>query len=132
MSVAGTDPIADLLTRIRNALAVNKHAISVPHSQLKEQIVKLLKKQGFISDFQVSKEGFKSLNITLANDETPSKITGLARISKPGRRVYVAAQEIPVIMGGHGLVVVSTSKGLLDGATARKQHLGGELMCKVW
>lgn len=132
MSAITTDPIADLLARIRNALAVNKHEVLLPHSKTKEQILSLLKDAKFISEYEIVEDKFKDLKVTLQSDSANSRITGLERISKPGRRVYVAAAEIPRVMAGKGLVVISTSKGLMAGETARKQRIGGELMCKVW
>lgn len=125
------DPIADLLTRIRNAKTSRKSVVVMPHSKLKEQVAKILKSNKFIEDVTVAKSGdFKSLEITLSTD--PDTLTSLIRISKPGRRVYTAAKDIPLVLGGRGLVIVSTSGGVMSGRDARKANLGGELICKVW
>src|SRR5687768_1377419 len=107
MSVVVTDPIADLLARIRNALAVHQTEVSIPHSKLKEQLLKLLKSHGFITGYRRDKDGYRNLVVELVETGSPVMITGLARISKPGRRVYVSATDIPRVMGGRGLVVVS-------------------------
>ena len=131
MRIITTDPIADLLTRIRNGLAVSQDTIVLPYSKMKEAIVKLLKERNFITDYKVG-EGNKELNLILFELDANSRITGLERISKPGRRVYVASRDIPKIMGGRGVVIVSTSKGVIDGEAAKQQGLGGELICKVW
>jgi small subunit ribosomal protein S8 len=125
------DPIADLLTRLRNAKTAGLKSIVMPHSKLKEQVAKILKNNHFIAAVEVAKEGnFKTLAITLAED--PDTITSLVRISKPGRRVYTTAKNIPLILGGRGIVIVSTSGGIMSGREARKAGLGGELICKVW
>jgi small subunit ribosomal protein S8 len=132
MAVTLSDPIADMLTRIRNGLAVNKAEVSMPHSKAKEAIAKLLKQYGFILGYQVSREGFAQLVITLSDDVTNSRLNHLKRVSKPGQRVYVKATEIPTLMRGRGLSIVSTSKGVMAGHEARKQNLGGEYICEVW
>jgi small subunit ribosomal protein S8 len=125
------DPIADLLTRIRNAKTARRSTISMPHSKLKEQVAKILEANHFLSDVKVAEaEGFKSLELTLPSD--PEAITSLIRVSKPGRRVYTSAKDIPLVLGGRGLVIVSTSGGVMTGRDARKAGLGGELICKVW
>lgn len=132
MKRASTDPIADLLTRIRNALAVNKPAVEVPHSKVKEEIVKVMQKQKLVEAYAVSKDFPKVIEIRLRSKSTNSPINSLQRVSKPGRKVYSSAKEIPSVMRGKGLLVVSTSKGIMSGKEAREQGLGGELMCKVW
>jgi len=132
MKKALTDPIADLLTRIRNALAVGQTTTQVPHSKLKEQILELLKQRELIDSYSKKSDGLPVLEITLNSNQTNSPINGLQRVSKPGRRVYAKAGAIPSVMRGRGLMVVSTSKGLMSDSEARKQHLGGELICKVW
>ncbi|QQR52030.1 30S ribosomal protein S8 [bacterium] len=125
------DPIADLLTRLRNAKTAGLKSIVMPHSKLKEQVAKILKSNRFVTDVAVAKDGsFKSLSITLSDD--PDAITSLIRISKPGRRVYTTAKNIPLVLGGRGMVIVSTSGGIMSGRDARKAGLGGELICKVW
>ena len=133
MSVVSTDPIADMLTRIRNAIAVRKSEISMPHSKTKESVVRLLQANGFIEgvrvdDAQVGKTLVVTINDVLSNP----RITEIVRLSKPGRRYYAGAKEIPVIKRGRGLVIVSTSKGLMTGAEAKKLGIGGELICKVY
>lgn len=133
MSKTSTDPIADMLTRIRNAIAVRKNEVKLPHSKVKESVAKLLKETGFVdkvtvADLSVGKE----LTITINADDTNARITEIARLSKPGRREYVGSDKIPVVKRGRGLVILSTSKGILSGAEAKKQGVGGELICKVY
>lgn len=128
-----TDPIADMLTRIRNALAARRAHVVLPHSTMKENIAKILKDNGFISDYRVDASGtFKSLVLTVQSNTTEPAITTLKRVSKPGRRVYSGAADIPVVLGGRGMVIVSTSGGVMSGRDARRKGLGGELICKVW
>jgi small subunit ribosomal protein S8 len=125
------DPIADLLTRIRNASVARKYQIVMPHSKLKQQVAEILRENGFIASVNVAEAGgFKSLELTLKPD--PEAITALERVSKPGRRVYTKADDIPVVLGGRGLVILSTSGGLMTGKQAHRQGLGGELICRVW
>lgn len=125
------DSIADLLTRIRNARTAGRASVSMPYSKLKEQVAGILKDNGFLADVTTSTAGkFKSLELTLMDD--PEVITSLIRVSKPGRRVYTSAQDIPLVLGGRGLVIISTSGGVMTGREARKKGLGGELICKVW
>lgn len=134
MSIITTDPIADMLTRIRNAISVRKNVVTMPHSNLKESIAKVLKAQNFIDDVTVEKtaEGYKALVVTINSENSNARITEIERLSKPGRRWYSSADEIPVVKRGRGIVVVSTSKGLMTGKEAKKQRLGGELICKVF
>lgn len=128
-----TDPIADMLARIRNALAVQKTHINVPYSRMKAAVAHLLKESDFISDVTVGGEGVsKSLTLTLHSENQPARISAIDRVSKPGRRYYVSSQEIPVIKRGRGIVIISTSKGLMTGETAKRQRIGGELICKVY
>ncbi len=125
------DSIADLLTRIRNAGTARKRLVVMPYSKMKESIAKILKDNGFIEAVKVTTDGgFKSLEMTLS--ENPETITSLIRVSKPGRRVYTSADDIPLVLGGRGMVIVSTSGGVMTGRDARKKGLGGELICKVW
>jgi small subunit ribosomal protein S8 len=125
------DPISDLLTRIRNAGVARKPQVVMPHSKLKQQVAEILRDNGFIQGVNVAEAGgFKSLELTLKTD--PEAITSLQRVSKPGRRVYTKAADIPVVLGGRGLVIVSTSAGVMTGRQAHKQGLGGELICRVW
>jgi small subunit ribosomal protein S8 len=133
MSVIATDPIADMLTRIRNAIAVNKTEVSLPHSEVKEKIARILASSGFLSDVSVEQEEqYKNLHLVLNPEGTNSAITEIDRLSKPGRRVYSKAGEIPAVKRGRGVVVISTSKGIMTGEQARTQGLGGELICKVY
>ncbi|HSX02530.1 MAG TPA: 30S ribosomal protein S8 [Candidatus Saccharimonadia bacterium] len=125
------DSIADLLTRIRNAATARKAAVVMPYSKMKEQVARILQANGYLAEVQVAEAGgFKSLELTLPEDA--AAITALVRVSKPGRRVYVGAKEIPAVLGGRGLVILSTSNGVMSGREARKANLGGELICKVW
>jgi small subunit ribosomal protein S8 len=128
-----TDPIADMLTRIRNAIMASRHLVVLPHSKIKEAIAKILKDNGFIADYRVEANGiFKSLVLTVQPDGGRPAITALQRVSKPGRRVYTSADDIPLVLGGRGMVIVSTSGGVMSGREARQAGLGGELICKVW
>ena len=129
-----TDPISDLLTQLRNANQVEKAEISVPHSRLKADIVRVLKKEGFIEDFKVEKVNkHMRILITLRGVGEQRAITGLKRISKPGLRHYVPATKIPkVIRGGLGVSILSTSRGIMTGREAKKEKVGGEVLCFVW
>jgi|AntRauTorckE6833_2_1112554.scaffolds.fasta_scaffold08347_3 small subunit ribosomal protein S8 len=131
--MAASDPVADMLTIIRNAIGVQKNVVKVPLSKLKEQLANVLKDANFIDDVSVDDSGrFPLLVLTLHSDEQNARITGLARMSKPGRRLYAKSTEIPHIMSGRGLVIVSTSHGLMSDRQARKKNVGGELVCKVY
>ncbi len=128
-----SDPIADMLTRIRNAVAVRKSEVVLPHSKIKQAIAELLKKNGFIKDVQVIEASVgKTLKIVINDKGENPRITDLVRMSKPGRREYANVKEIPTVKGGRGIVILSTSKGLMTGAEAKKQGVGGELICKVY
>ena len=129
-----TDPISDLLTRLRNASMVSKPSVSIPHSNFKLELAKLLKNEGYVSDVKVSGEGVKKLiDIDMKySDEGMSVISGMNRLSKPGQRVYSSFDKLPRNNGGLGTVIVSTSRGLLSDSEARKWKLGGELICEVW
>tara|TARA_B110000263_G_C15164166_1_gene443810 strand:+ start:135 stop:542 length:408 start_codon:yes stop_codon:yes gene_type:complete len=129
-----TDPISDLLTRLRNASMVSKPSVSVPHSNFKFDLAKLLKNEGYVSDVKVSGEGVKkSIDIDMKySEEGMSVISGMNRLSKPGQRVYSSFDKLPRNNGGLGTVIVSTSRGLLTDSEARKRKLGGELICEVW
>lgn len=133
MSLQSTDPIADLLTRIRNAAAVGKTEVRVPTSKLKKVVAEQLKVNNYLAD--VKEEAGKpraTLVITINKPGENSNINELSRLSKPGRRMYVKADEIPKVKSGRGLVLVSTSKGVITGQEAAKQRLGGELLLKVY
>jgi len=132
-TIITTDPVADMLSRVRNAIAVQKREVSLPHSKLKAAIARLLKANNFVDDVHISGEGIsKTLTLVLHGAQSNARITEIDRISKPGRRYYVNAQEIPVVKRGRGIVIVSTSKGLMTGDDARAQRIGGELLCKVY
>lgn len=133
MSLQSTDPIADLLTRIRNAAKVGKHQISVPASKLKLTILNELKKAGYIVDVEVIDNKPQNTLVVTINDATENaRFTEINRLSKPGRRLYVGANEIPKVKNGRGMVLVSTSKGVMNGFSAKKQKLGGELLLEVY
>ena len=129
-----TDPIADMLTRIRNANMVSHEKVEMPSSKLKVELAKLLKEEGFITDYEVKEVGkFKVLSITLKYDsKNKPVITRLERISKPGLRNYSKAKHLPKVLGGMGIAIVSTSKGLLTDRKARKENIGGEVLCYVY
>ncbi len=129
-----TDPIADMLTRIRNANMVSHEKVEIPSSKLKVELAKLLKEEGFITDYEVKEVGkFKVLSITLKYDMNKKPvITKLERISKPGLRNYCKAKNLPKVLGGMGIAIVSTSKGLLTDRKARKENIGGEVLCYVY
>ena len=129
-----TDPIADMLTRIRNANTVSHATVEVPASKLKVQLAKLLKEEGFIADYEVKEEGrFKVIVITLKYESNGKPvITKLQRVSKPGLRHYSKAKNLEKVLGGMGIAVVSTPKGLLTDRKARKENVGGEVLCYVY
>ena len=129
-----SDPISDLLTRIRNAVMVSKSNIEIPHSKFKFQLTSLLKDEGYVSDVKITGEGTKKIiNIELKySEDGASVISGMNRLSKPGNRVYSSFDKLPRNNGGLGTVVVSTSRGLSSDSEARKRKLGGELICEVW
>lgn len=129
-----TDPIADMLTRIRNALTQKHETVSMPVSKEKKAIAKILKDEGFITDYVIEGEGVKKeLTITLKYTEDGAKvISGLRRISKPGLRVYAAANELPRVLNGLGIAIISTSNGVMTDRDARKQHVGGEVLAYIW
>ena len=131
--MVSTDPIADMLSRIRNAILVNKTEVSMPHSKMKETVAKQLQSVNYIDDVSVENEGIaKQLKITINEPGTNARITSLERISKPGRRAYAKADSIPVVKNGRGVVIISTSKGVMTGFQATKKRLGGELICRVY
>ena len=133
MSVTSTDPIADMLTRIRNAINVRKSEVRLPHSKVKQSVAELLKASNFVDDVKVEGDGIaKELVITINGEGSNARITEIARLSKPGRRYYVRSQEIPTVKRGRGVVIVSTSKGMMTGEQAKAQKVGGELICKVY
>jgi small subunit ribosomal protein S8 len=128
-----SDPIADFLTRLRNAARSNRHDVTVPHSRIKQEIARILKQEGFIADYSVDtnvkppqiKVSLKFINRTPA-------LTGLRRVSRPGLRKYVGSEEVPRVLGGMGISILSTSRGILTGREAKKEHVGGELLAVIW
>lgn len=127
-----TDPISDMLTRIRNAVASNRGELVLPYSKMKESLAKLLEKEGFITGSQVVEGKIKQLQVNLKYNGGESVITGIERVSKPGQRIYLPVEKIPRTNGGYGVTVVSTSKGLLSDKQARKDRVGGEIICQIW
>ncbi len=128
-----TDPIADMLTRIRNAVMARHDTVLVPASKMKLSIAKILKEEGFISDYSVLRgKPQRMIKITLKYIDEQPAVMGLERVSKPGLRVYVGRGEIPRVYGGLGIVILSTSKGIMTGQEAWRRKLGGELLCYVW
>lgn len=131
--MVSTDPISDMLTRIRNAIAVGKSEVSLPHSRVKQSVAELLQKSGFINEVKADGEGIdKKIRIKINGEDENAKITKISRMSRPGRRLYARANEIPVVKQGRGLVIVSTSKGIMTGDEAKKAKVGGELICQVY
>lgn len=129
-----TDPIADMLTRIRNANVMRYKEVEVPASKIKVEIARILKEEGFISDYKIKKNNVQniiSLNLKYGQNKE-RVITGLKRISKPGLRVYVKAEELPSVLNGLGIAIVSTSKGVMTDKEARKLSLGGEVLAYIW
>jgi len=129
-----SDPLADMLTRIRNAVMVRHESVAIPKSNTKVEIARVLKEEGFIADYQVQEEkGQGTLTISLKYDpEGGSVIQGIQRISKPGLRQYAKADAIPKVLNGLGVAIVSTSKGILTDKNAKAQNAGGEILCEVW
>ena len=128
-----TDPIADLLARVRNAATAQKPEMFVPYSKIKAEIARILKDEGYITDYSVDTEAaHPRIKITNKIANRASAITGLKRVSRPGLRRYVGAQEIPRVLGGMGVSILSTSRGILSGREAKKQNIGGELLAYVW
>lgn len=129
-----TDPVADLLTRIRNGLSSQKAFIEVPSSKLKVEIAKLLKEEGYILNFKVtedSKQGVLTVDLKYSTDGRPA-IDGIRRASKPSRRVYAGKDEVKPVLGGLGVAILSTSRGLMTDKVARREGVGGEILCRVW
>ena len=132
--MAMSDPLADMLTRVRNACMVKFDSVDMPLSKLKVSVAKILKEEGYINDYHIQKDDVQGvLSIDLKYDQSNDKvIIGLRRVSKPGCRRYVNADNIPKVMSGLGIGIVSTSKGVMTDRQARKMRLGGELLCEVW
>jgi small subunit ribosomal protein S8 len=128
-----SDPIADMLTRIRNAIRIKADKVDIPASKMKLEVAKILKEEGFIRAYKILKDkrqGILRINLKYVNGDC--LITGLRRVSKPGRRVYVGGGEIPRVMGGVGVAILTTSRGILSGKTCRNDNVGGEVICYVW
>lgn len=127
-----SDPIADLLIRVKNGYLANKDQIESPWSKILEQIAYILKECGYLNKVAVKEDKFKRLVLTLKYDQGQSVVTGVKRVSKPGVRRYVKYSQIPYVRSGFGTTIISTSKGLMTGDQARKDKLGGEILCEVW
>ena len=130
-----SDPIADMLTRIRNANMAEKKSVKIPHSKIKADIARLLKEEGFVKDYELSEteknKSFLNINLKYTADREPV-IQGLKRISKPSCRKYFNAEEVPRVLGGIGIALLSTSSGVMTDSEARKKNIGGEILCFVW
>lgn len=128
-----TDPISDMLTRIRNAAAAGKAEVSMPYSKLKHSLASILEREGYVGPVSVRENGLKQLIVQLKYDGSgDAVVSGLKRISKPGQRIYVPMDKIPRSNGGLGITILSTSKGLMTDKEARKQKYGGEVICQIW
>ncbi|MDU1911713.1 30S ribosomal protein S8 [Fusobacterium sp.] len=128
-----TDPIADMLTRIRNANAVMHEKVDIPHSTLKDKIAEILKEEGYIANYKVVTDGNKkNIRVYLKYDGKDRIIKGIKRISKPGRRVYSSVEDMPRVLSGLGIAIVSTSKGIVTDRVARRENVGGEVLAFVW
>lgn len=127
-----TDTIADMLTRIRNALAVGKDSVEIPYSKTKAALADVLVREGFIAGATQNDDDRPSLELDLSAAESRRPVTELNRVSKPGRRVYAKAENVPKVLNGRGIVILSTSQGVMSGDEARKHGIGGEIMCEVW
>ncbi len=129
-----TDPVADMLTRIRNAGLVKSEKVDIPASRMKLEIAKILKEEGFIRAYKIlkdKKQGILRITLKYTSDNAPV-IAGLKKVSKPGRRVYVGKEAIPSVMGGVGISVLSTSKGVMGDKLCRRENVGGEVICYIW
>lgn len=129
-----TDPIADMLTRVRNAITARHPKVDVPASKLKAEIARILKEEGYIANFKVAEEGVKrviKIYLKYGSDNLPV-ITKIERVSRPGCRVYVGQKDIPRVQGGLGINILTTPRGVMTGRTARKEGIGGELLCRIW
>ncbi len=131
--MVSTDPVSDMLTRIRNAIAVGKSEVNLPYSKIKQSVAELLKKSGFLNGVKVEGDGIdKKVVIKINPDNENARITEISRLSRPGRRLYAKAKDIPTVKQGRGLIIISTSKGIMTGDEAKKAKIGGELICKVY
>ena len=131
-----SDPIADMLTRIRNANTAKHDTVDIPSSKMKVSIAEILKKEGYIKDYEIQKDekGFETIHVIMkyGKDKNEKIISGLKRISKPGLRVYANTDELPKVLGGLGIAIISTNKGVLTDKEARKENVGGEVLAFVW
>lgn len=133
MSLQSTDQIADLITRIRNAIMVNKNEISVPASKLKLAVLEGLKRTNFIADYNIIEAiPRNSIHVVINENNEAPRISEITKVSKPGRRVYAGVNELPKVKSGRGIILISTSKGVMTGDEAKKARLGGEILVKVW
>ena len=133
MSLQSTDQIADLITRIRNAISANKNEILVPTSKLKVAVAEILVKNGYLASYDVVEGTPRGmLHVVINEPGTVASLSEITKVSKPGRRVYSAAADLPTVKSGRGMIIVSTSKGLMTGKDAKKNHLGGEILVRVW
>jgi small subunit ribosomal protein S8 len=129
-----SDPISDMLTRLRNGLMARHQTVDIPHSNMKESIARILTEEGFVRDFEVLREGAK-VTLRVVLKYTPARrpvMTHLKRISKPGLRIYTGKDRIPRVLGGMGLVIISTPRGVVSGQVAKRLGVGGELLCEIW
>jgi small subunit ribosomal protein S8 len=126
------DPIANMLTCVRNASQALLDEVAIPHSKIKENIARILKNEGYIAEFGVEGDAKKTLKMKLKYSGRRGVIEGLKRVSRPGLRQYVSASEVPRVLGGLGVAILSTSKGVMTGQDARKESVGGEVLCHVW
>ncbi|MCI0416696.1 30S ribosomal protein S8 [bacterium] len=128
-----TDPIADYLIRIRNAISAGHEKVDIPSSRVKVEITKILKEEGFIANYKVQEDAVQgSIRIFLKYADGASVITGLKQVSRPGCRIYAVSEKVPKVMGGLGVAIVSTSKGIMTGHETHKQGVGGEVLCEIW
>jgi len=128
-----SDPIADFLARLRNAARSNRADVAAPYSLLKAEIARILKQEGYIADFEVDTTVKPAqIKVTLKFVNRTPALTGLKRVSRPGLRKYVGSEDVPRVLGGMGIAILSTSRGILTGREARKEHVGGELLAMVW
>ena len=128
-----TDPVADMLARIRNAITARQQKVDVPASKLKTEIARILKEEGYIANYKAAEEeGHKTLKIYLKYSNNEAAISNVERVSRPGCRVYVRRSEIPRVLGGLGINILTTPRGVMTGRQARKEGLGGEVLCEIW
>jgi small subunit ribosomal protein S8 len=127
-----SDPIADYLTRLRNAARANRQDVTVPYSRMKEEISRILKQEGFISGYEVDRTSRPQIKVTLKFINRTPALAGLKRVSRPGLRKYVGSDDVPRVLGGMGISILSTSRGIMTGREAKREHVGGELLAVVW